>query len=196
MRPNGARHRAATAGLIALIVAVTAPACSASHYQQASCRTHRQSIAVLQAQAVPSASLIPCILAVPRGWRFGGSEVRPGLARFWLNSDRVGIHAVESTLTRSCDASRAIAVPLKSAPIGLRRFDEPTTEHPHSGISYFVFRGGCVTYRLSFSKQDAPAVFDEADRILGFTPRSLYVRGNLRDVGLILCGADAPRCPG
>jgi hypothetical protein len=108
----------------------------------------------------------------------------------------VGSHAVESTLTRTCDASRGAAAPLKSAPTGLRRFDEPKTVHPHSWISYFVFRGGCVTYRLSFSREDAPMVFAEADRILGFTPRVLYVRGNLRDVGLTLCGADAPRCPG
>jgi hypothetical protein len=180
----------------AALILIAVPACSASHYQQASCTSHRQSVSVLEAQAIPTAAYIPCILRLPAGWSFGGSEVRSGFARSWLNSDRAGIHAAELTFTRTCDPSRGVVVPLKAGPPGLQRFDEPIAMHRRSSVSYFVFRGGCVTYRLSFSRSTAPTIFEQADRFLGFTPRSLYVRGNLHDVGLTLCGTDAPPCPG
>ena len=56
--------------------------CAASHYQQVSCSGRsRQSIFLLEAQAVPSATLIPCVLPLPGGWSYGGSQVRSGLAR-------------------------------------------------------------------------------------------------------------------
>ena len=78
--------------------------CAASHYQQVSCSGRsRQSIFLLEAQAVPSATLIPCILPLPGGWSYGGSQVRSGLAQFWLDSDRAGTHAAEVRLTRACD---------------------------------------------------------------------------------------------
>jgi hypothetical protein len=56
--------------------------------------------------------------------------------------------------------------------------------------------GGGVTYRLSFTRAAAPALFDQADQFLGFTPRSVSVDGVRQDEGLTLCGAQAPPCPG
>src|SRR4029450_12853939 len=45
---------------------------------------------VLMAQAVPSASRLPCIELLPPGWTVGDVFVRNGRARFALNSDRGG----------------------------------------------------------------------------------------------------------
>jgi len=53
-----------------------------------------------------------------------------------------------------------------------------------------------VTERLSFTRQSAPALYDQADQFLGFTPRTVYVDGVRGDEGLTLCGAEAPPCPG
>jgi hypothetical protein len=53
-----------------------------------------------------------------------------------------------------------------------------------------------VTYRLAFSRQSAPALFDQADQFLGFTARSRYVNGVRIKQGLTLCGAGAPPCSG
>jgi hypothetical protein len=53
-----------------------------------------------------------------------------------------------------------------------------------------------VTYRLAFTRQTAPALFDQANQMLAFTPRSVYVTGVRRDDRLPLCGAEAPPCPG
>jgi hypothetical protein len=171
--------------------------CGASHYQQASCSAmSRQSIFLLEAQAVPSATLIPCVLPLPGGWSYGGSQVRSGLARFWLNSDRAGSHAAEVRLTRACDLTRATEISLRSPPAGLRGYEEPTPGRSPASVHYFVFPGGCVTERLSFTRQSAPALYDQADQFLGFTPRTVYVQGVRGDERLTLCGAQAPPCPG
>ena len=198
-----AHPRVAAAGAwgriaVAIVAAsVVASGCAASHYQQVFCSGRsRQSIFLLEAQAVPSATLIPCILPLPGGWSYGGSQVRSGLARFWLNSDRAGTHAAEVRLTRACDVAGATEISLRSPPAGLRGYEEPTARQPPASVRYFVFPGGCVTERFSFTRQSAPALFDQADQFLGFTPRSVYVHGVRDDEGLTLCGAQAPPCPG
>jgi hypothetical protein len=171
--------------------------CAASHYQQVSCSgMSRQSIFLLEAQAVPSATLIPCVLPLPGGWSYGGSQVRSGLARFWLDSDRAGTLAAEVRLTRACDLAGATEISLRSPPAGLRGYEQPTPGRSPASVRYFVFPGGCVTERLSFTRQSAPALYDQADQILGFTPRTVYVDGVRDDEGLTLCGAQAPPCPG
>jgi len=198
-----AHPRVAAAGawgriVVAIVAAsVVASGCAASHYQQVSCSGRsRQSIFLLEAQAVPSATLVPCILPLPGGWSYGGSQIRSGLARFWLDSDRAGTHTAEVRLTRACDVAGATEISLRSPPAGLRGYEEPTARRPPASVRYFVFPGGCVTERLSFTRQSAPALFDQADQFLGFTPRSVYVQGVRDDEGLTLCGAQAPPCPG
>ena len=182
---------------VAIVASVVVGGCATSHYQQVSCSGRsRQSIFLLEAQAVPSATLIPCILPLPGGWSYGGSQVRSGLARFWLDSDRAGSHAAEVRLTRTCDLAGATELPLRSPPAGLRGYEQPTARQPPATVRYFVFPGGCVTERLSFTRQSAPALYDQADQFLGFTPRSVYVHGVRDDEGLTLCGAEAPPCPG
>jgi len=59
-----------------------------------------------------------------------------------------------------------------------------------------VFPGGCVTIRFSFTRSDDASILAEADRLLGFTPRSVYTEGVRIGEGLTLCGAGAPPCPG
>jgi hypothetical protein len=197
MTTSTTRAAAARAWVVAVMVgAVVLGAVSQPPHQLAACKNSHRSIFLLEAQAVPSATFIPCALPLPPGWSYGGSDIRSGLARFWLDSDRAGSHAAEVTLVQSCDVSRASPTPLQAAPPGLRRFDEPATRQSHSSTAYFVFRGGCVTYRFSFTQHGAPALFREADRALGFTPRSVYVKGVREDAGLPLCGAEAPPCPG
>jgi hypothetical protein len=70
-------------------------ACRASSYPQMLCGDDsRQNILHLVAQAVPSATLIPCIKRLHPGWSHGGSEVTSGFVHFWLNSNRVDVDAV------------------------------------------------------------------------------------------------------
>jgi hypothetical protein len=190
------RRLAVAAAVVAGIVVVSG--CVASQYQRISCTsTSRQSIFVLEAQAVPSATLMPCANPLPGGWSVGGFEVRSGLARFWLDSDRAGARAAEVRLTSSCDVSGATQLPRMSRgwpPV--QRYEAPAVQQPPVTVRYYRFTGGCVTYRLAFSGQTTPALFDQADQVLGFTTRSRYVNGVRKKQGLTLCGAGAPPCPG
>jgi hypothetical protein len=195
------RRRVVGAWVGAALVAAVAGGCAAQRHDDPSCRGSDSSIFLLQAQAVPSATLIPCVLPLPGGWRHGGSEVRSGLARFWLGSDRAGDRAAEVTLAADCDLSGATQLPPPPGGgslqrYGLRRYEEPAGRHPHTTVRHFVFAGGCVTYRLAFIRAAAPALFDQADQFLAFTPRQVYVDGVRQDEGLTLCGAQAPPCPG
>jgi hypothetical protein len=176
---------------------VVVSGCAASPYQRVSCTSHsRQSIFVLAAQAVPSATLMPCANPLPGGWSVGGFEVRSGLARIWLDSDRAGARAAEIRLTSSCDVAGATQLrPTSRGWPPVQRYEAPAAQPPAT-VRYYLFTGGCVTYRLAFSRQTAPALFDQANQFLGFITRSRYVNGVRKKQGLTLCGAGASPCPG
>jgi hypothetical protein len=182
-----------------VVVTLVVSGCGASQYERVSCTSNsRQMIFVLEAQAVSSATLMPCANPLPGGWSVGGFEVRSGLARFWLDSDRAGAHAAEARLTSSCDVAGATQLPPTASRGGppVRRYEAPAAQQPPATVRYYLFPGGCVTYRLGFSRQTAPALFDQADQLLGFTTRARYVNDVRREQRLTLCGAGAPPCSG
>jgi hypothetical protein len=183
-------------GILVMTMAAVIPGLSHEHRDRVACRGNTSAVFVLEAQAVPSATQIPCFSRLPVGWKYGVTEFRPGLARTLLDSDRAGDKAVELVLAPTCDVSRAIRDPAAHVPRGVARFDEPRSLHPHSSVSYFRFTGGCVTYRFSFTQEKAPTIFQQADLFLGFTPRREYVAGVRHDESLTLCGAGAPPCLG
>jgi hypothetical protein len=188
-------------GLVARIMllggaAAVIPGLSARHVNRIACRGSDSAIFLLEAQAVPTATQVPCFDQLPVGWTYGESEFRSGLVRVFLDSDRAGDRAVELTMTRTCDVSRATRVVVPAGPIGVQRYDQHRFVGARETVSFFRFEGGCVTYRFSFTRDSAPSIFTQADRFLGFTPRQVYVDGLRQDEGLTLCGADAPPCPG
>jgi hypothetical protein len=192
----GARLGTMRLWVVAVTITAVVTGCAAHQQRLSSCRSSNSAFFLLEAQAVPSAAFIPCLLPLPAGWSYSGSDIKSGLVRFWLDSDRAGPHAAEVRLARSCDVSGAIPDTSTPAILGLSRYTKAAGVHQPSSTSFFVFAGGCVTYRFSFDKESAPTLFDEADHALGFTPRSLYVKGVLDDAGLSLCGAGAQACPG
>lgn len=150
---------------------------------------------ILVAQAVPSATLIPCIEEFPAGWSFGGENIESGRAEFWLYSDRAGERAVTVTLTRACDVDDAVEVPPESDELGTRRYEEPRSLPPvFTGNRYYVFPGGCITYRFAFGRGGSFSLAVEATAALGFFSREEGVEALERE-GLILCGAGVS-CPG
>lgn len=150
---------------------------------------------ILMAQAVPSAAYIPCISVFPGGWSFGGERIRNGRSEFWLDSDRAGFHALTVFLSRSCDISEAVPIPPEAGEPLMDRYEEPTALPPtFSGSRYYVFPGGCVTYRFSFLPGATYAQAVEATEALSFTSRADGVVALAED-GLILCGRGVD-CPG
>ena len=47
----------------------------AGYATEANCPVEDSEFFVLMAQSVPSATLLPCIRALPAGWTYGGSDV-------------------------------------------------------------------------------------------------------------------------
>jgi hypothetical protein len=149
---------------------------------------------ILAAQAVPSASLVPCVSALPAGWQVGGAEIASGHSRFWLNSDQAGDTAVTITLSATCNVSGAREIP--SDQPGARRFERPLSLRPQfTGLRFYTFPGGCATYRFKFAPGKSPLLAIPVDSAVAFWPRAKLVH-HIRDTeGLALCGRGAP-CPG
>lgn len=190
-------RRRAGRGLVAAALAVAALAsCSISTgtTSEVDCPVEQSDLLLLAAQAVPSATLLPCIQAFPAGWWYGGSDVRSGEARFWLESDRAGFHAVEVSLTSSCRTIGALDVTSQTQEVGVQEFVRVFDLHPFTADRYFRFTGGCVTYRYRFRAGAASTLALEADQAVTFGLRTALVARVQEEFGLTLCGAGAPPC--
>ena len=149
---------------------------------------------ILAAQAVPSAAELPCVAALPPGWRASGGDIASGRASFWLDSDQAGPHAATITLAAACDTAGAREIP--SDQPGMRRFERPISLEPQfSDLRFYTFPGGCVTYQFRFPSGVSPVLAGAADTAVSFVPRSRLVRHVRETEGLALCGRGAP-CPG
>ena len=161
------------------------------------CTKTDDSVFVLLAQAVPSATQLPCIAEFPSGWSYGGSDISSGLARFWLDSDRGGFHAVEVSLRRSCDTTDAVEERPASDEAGTQVFFRPDSLEPAFRAQRFLlFDGGCIDYAFRFEAGAASTLAIEAIDALSLLPRATIVAEVAEDPGLILCGAGAPPCAG
>jgi tRNA A-37 threonylcarbamoyl transferase component Bud32 len=129
----------------------------------------------LQAQSVPSATLVPCAASLPAGWRFVNvsegplpSAARNGWSVFTLRKYLVGSLVVR--LSATCDTTGAIQRP--SDQPGAQRYER--TDQGRSGRAatwYTVFPGGCVTAQLQWTSAADVGFATEARSIIDFTTR-------------------------
>jgi len=165
----------ATAWLVLAGCGVTPSGSSFTEAREPSCRYQgRQGTAlmVLIAQAVPTASQLPCVELKPAGWSVSDVFVRNGRVRFELNSDRVGQGAVQVVLQQFCALGKVTRVP--SDHPGTRRYQEVISIQPgkrYQGDVYYLFPGGCVTYRLDFRSDEQARPLGEVSLALGFVTR-------------------------
>jgi len=126
---------------------------------------------VLMAQAVPTASLIPCVALVPAGWTLGMFNARDGRADFRMGSDIAGSHAVDVELVRSCDVRGASAVP--SDQPGTKRWERIKSLHSgYQGVRYYTFAGGCVRYVFTLEGPARAAPVNDVSLAVDFVPRT------------------------
>jgi tRNA A-37 threonylcarbamoyl transferase component Bud32 len=149
-----------------------------------------QPVTVLIAQAVPSATLLPCVAAVPAEWSFDGASVKAGEATYWLVAGQGGDgpRVVTVTLAETCDTSAARPVATDEA--GTQRFDD-------TGASsrFYRFAGGCVTYDFSAAPGTESQTETRAEAALSFLARERVASYVHEQSGLALCGAGTS-CPG
>jgi hypothetical protein len=163
-------------------IGVHAPLCGTGHSM------------ILSAQAVPSAAQLPCIAALPSGWRIGGQNIASGHVTFWLNSDLAGPRAVAVTLTAACDVSGARQAP--SDQPGTRRFDRPARPGDRlASLRFYTFPGGCVSYQLDFAPGASPLLAIGVRSAVAFMSRVTLVDYVRDKESLALCGRGAA-CPG
>ncbi len=155
--------------LVALLLGAALSGCAARYKPALAPGCHKTDTLVLMAQSVPSATLVPCIDALPAGWSFEDLDVRRGTSSFSLDSDRAGHRAVEVRLFPSCRLGRSTEI--ASDEPGTRRFERvESVVGEYRGTRYYVFDGGCVTYRFDFRRQGL-AFVNEVSLAVGFISR-------------------------
>ena len=125
---------------------------------------------LLMAQSVPTADWVPCVEAVPLGWHLTGLQAENGSARFWLDSDRHGQHAIGVRLTASCDTAGATEI--ASEREGLRRYERVRQVSPqYIGTRFYVFDGGCISLLFRFGGEQRAEPLGVATQGLGVRSR-------------------------
>jgi hypothetical protein len=130
---------------------------------------------ILTAQSVPSASLVPCLRQLPAGWTFRELHAERGRTRIELDLGRTNNRAVIVTLTRRCDAGSATSI--ASDRPAARRYDKvDDLESGYQGKRYYLFAGGCVTYRFDVRGGAAAQAVAAISRSLSFVDRAVLRR--------------------
>jgi hypothetical protein len=101
----------------------------------------------LAAQAVPSASLIPCIRALPAGWVVVGGTANNGRFEILVDHNVTSGGTEEEqllfTLTPSCSLSGTVEQPRDAS--GVRHYKRLSISDDHFATTWIdVFDGGCV----------------------------------------------------
>jgi hypothetical protein len=138
---------------------------------------------VLMAQAVPSATQLPCIELLPPGWTVSDVFVRNDRARFTLNSDRVGMRAVQVVLERTCQLGGAKVTRVPSDEPGTRRYERIGEVRPgvgFTGTRFYLFQGGCVSYQFQFNGEERARPIGEVTLSLSFVTREA-MRGHIEE---------------
>jgi tRNA A-37 threonylcarbamoyl transferase component Bud32 len=125
----------------------------------------------LMAQAVPSASMVPCVPFLPVGWSLGNVTVNDGRSVITLNHDRAGNAALVVRLTAACDPSGAVEGP--SANADVRHYQQIESRSGEFAATWYdQFPGGCVTSRLHLTSDPNGEFAAQAPQVLGFTTRA------------------------
>jgi tRNA A-37 threonylcarbamoyl transferase component Bud32 len=129
----------------------------------------------LEAQAVPSASMVPCVRSLPVGWSVAEVAVNDGRSVLTLDHDRAGPAALVVRLTAACDPNGAVEGPPPTA--GVRHYQriEPSTGE-FTATWYDQFPGGCVTSGLHLTTDPNGEFAAQAPAVLDFTTREALRR--------------------
>ena len=152
---------------------------------------------ILMAQSVPSAESSPASPRSPPGGSWVVSQIDDERARFWLDSDGGGDHAVEATLLPPDRLpGRAVRPRCRATRPGCAGSSGSEQLPPHlRSTADYMFPGGCVVYRFACTARETrvrSADADERARVPAARVRS-STRSAQSDH--LRCAARAPRAP-
>jgi tRNA A-37 threonylcarbamoyl transferase component Bud32 len=128
----------------------------------------------LMAQAVPTATRLPCIDALPLGWHTSSARITRDQAVFVVGIGEGATHPVTVTLTATCPGPTA----------------QPRVTRTSTPIE-----GGCITTESAIPDSTTEVVPSfEPGGGFSYVDRSELVTAVARDEDLTLCGAGAPPC--
>jgi hypothetical protein len=147
----------------------------------------------LEAQAVPSASQVPCVRFLPVGWNVAEVAVNDGRSVLTLNHDRAGAAALVVRLTAACVPGGAPEGP--SAFPGVRHYQQiESRTGEFTATWYDQFPGGCVTSRLHLTTDPNGEFAAQAPQVLGFTTRAALAEAlGQRSHGRLQLDPEQPR---
>ena len=144
------------------------PACGTVLPSVPECGTARR-LAIV-AQSVPTASYVPCLVALPEGWEVSRFDAESGHTRFSLVPDRGGGRPVDIELSEGCDVAGATPQPARSE--GARTYLRLSSVSPrYAGTLFDVFAGGCVRYRFDFDRGPHIPLMEELRGAVALFPR-------------------------
>lgn len=176
---------AGVSALAAVMLAAGALLAGRTAFSQAvpACGDPRR-IAII-AQSLPSASYLPCIRALPQGWRTSGFDPSQSGTSFLLSSDRSPGRPVLVRLTPACRPGNASPSPPRAP--GVVTYTQLTSIAPRfAGTVYDVFPGGCVSYAFDFTLGSQIALVEQFEAAVGLYPRQQLRLMLKRELGVEL----------
>jgi membrane-associated phospholipid phosphatase/tRNA A-37 threonylcarbamoyl transferase component Bud32 len=134
----------------------------------------------LMAQAVPSASMVPCVQLAPTDWRLNDVKVEDGRASIVFDTmgasfQQQTVAAVTVELAASCDTSGATEIS-SELPEAKRYLRIDRTAAPFPVTRLYVFSGGCITERFVDPGRSPERLASEASSAFGFVTRDALAR--------------------
>lgn len=155
--------------LVLVCIAGIAVSCSTSDTLHEP-RCTGESSALLAAQSVQSASLLPCFTSLPAGWETEDVQVTESGTMVTFESDRAGKGAAQFTFAETCDIGGASAT--ESEYEGVERFDITLESTPRFRAKrHYKFDGGCVSWNFDFDDRERAELSEELAQKLVFLAR-------------------------
>jgi hypothetical protein len=154
------------AGVAVALVALGASACASQENAQPICGSG--SPTVLMAESVPSASLIPCVRALPGGWTYRAFEADDTGSTFSLQESDLGA-VLEVRFTAGCEPTG------QPKPVsGFPTVKEYRTVQAGgaSTVWFATFPGGCARTEATFPSPPSSSDLTTIYGALSFIPRS------------------------
>ncbi|GJM37685.1 MAG: hypothetical protein DHS20C19_10520 [Acidimicrobiales bacterium] len=126
--------------------------------------------ALIGAQSVPTATVIPCLGALPPGWDVESVRVNQDGTVVHFDSDRAGENAGVLHFRQTCDSSDTVSVP--SADERIQRRDRVTRLEPDFVASwYYLVEGACWWWDFDLSDGASATFAVQIDEILNWVGR-------------------------
>lgn len=127
--------------------------------------------ALIAAQSVPTAQMLPCFTALPLGWDVDAVDVTQDGTTIRFDSDRAGHQAATLVFAQLCDVAGAAQQPNDQE--GVERFTLTEQVEPQlRAKSFHVFDGGCVTWSFEFGNDVPRSEINDLDETMMLLPRS------------------------